>query len=176
MSVRIPGPCSQAPRTSSACHSECVCIWLSVTPWTVAHQAPLLHGISQARILEWVAIAYSRGSSRPRDWIHISCIDRRILYHCTTWEAQKQQGKQWITYKGLRTGLSVDFSAETLLARGSGVMYLNVFDERGKPTTKNTQQGSYSDLMERSKALQSESLRTRRSLLGQEEIKKICSQ
>ena len=70
----------------------------------------------------------------------------------------------------------MDFSAETLLARGSGMMYLNVFDERGKPTTKNTQQGSYSDLMERSKALQSESLRTRRSLLGQEEIKKICSQ
>ena len=37
---------------------------LFVTPWTVAHQAPLVHGISQARILEWVAISFSRGSSQ----------------------------------------------------------------------------------------------------------------
>ena len=27
------------------------------TPWTVAHQAPSVHGISQARMLEWVAIS-----------------------------------------------------------------------------------------------------------------------
>ena len=32
----------------------------SVTPWTVAHQASSVHGIFQARILEWVAISYSR--------------------------------------------------------------------------------------------------------------------
>ena len=31
-------------------------------------------GFSQARILEWVAISFSRGSSRPGDWTHISCI------------------------------------------------------------------------------------------------------
>ena len=36
-------------------------------PWTVAHEVPLSMGILQARILEWVAIAFSRGSSRPRD-------------------------------------------------------------------------------------------------------------
>ena len=39
-----------------------------------------VHEISQARILEWVAISYSRG---PRDQTcisYISCIDRRILY------------------------------------------------------------------------------------------------
>jgi len=33
-----------------------------------------VHGISQARILEWVAISFSRGSSQPRDQTHISCI------------------------------------------------------------------------------------------------------
>ena len=48
------------------------------------------HGIFQARILEQVAISYSRGSSLPRDrtcisWV--SCVGRWILYHCTTWEA-----------------------------------------------------------------------------------------
>ena len=36
-------------------------------PWTAAHQTPLSSGISQARILEGVAISYSRGSSQPRD-------------------------------------------------------------------------------------------------------------
>ena len=41
-----------------------------------------VHGIFQARILEWVAISYSRQSSRPRDWTHILCIGKQILYHC----------------------------------------------------------------------------------------------
>ena len=30
--------------------------------------------IFQARILEWIAISFSRGSSQPRDWTHVSCI------------------------------------------------------------------------------------------------------
>ena len=43
-----------------------------------------VHGILQARILEWVAITSSRGSSLPRDQIHVSyvsCIARHVLYH-----------------------------------------------------------------------------------------------
>ena len=40
-----------------------------------------LHGIFQARILEWVAIFYSRGSSQPRDWTCVFCLGRQILYH-----------------------------------------------------------------------------------------------
>ena len=42
------------------------------------------HGILPARILGWVAMLSSRGSSRPRDRIHISCvfcIERQVLYH-----------------------------------------------------------------------------------------------
>ena len=38
------------------------------------------HEISQARILEWVAISFSRASSRPRDGSHVSCIGRQILH------------------------------------------------------------------------------------------------
>ena len=38
-----------------------------MTPWTVASQAPLSMGILQARILEWVAIPFSRGPSQLRD-------------------------------------------------------------------------------------------------------------
>ena len=46
-----------------------------------------VHGISQARTLEWVAISFSRGSSQPRDWICLSCIGRQVVYHWATWEA-----------------------------------------------------------------------------------------
>ena len=38
-----------------------------------------IHGISEARILEWVAISFSRGSSWPRDWTLASCITGRFL-------------------------------------------------------------------------------------------------
>ena len=56
----------------------------SLQLWTVAHLAPLCMLISQARILEWIAIFYCRGSSGHRDPAHvscISCIDRWILYN-----------------------------------------------------------------------------------------------
>ena len=46
-----------------------------------------VHGISQARILEWVAMPSSRGSPQPRGQTHVSYIGRQILYHCATWEA-----------------------------------------------------------------------------------------
>ena len=48
-----------------------------------------VHGILQARILEWVAISSSRGSSWPRNPTRVSCIGRQILYNCTTWETQR---------------------------------------------------------------------------------------
>ena len=49
-----------------------------------------VHGVLQARILEWVAITSSRGSSQPRDRtlvFYASCIGRQILYHLSIWEA-----------------------------------------------------------------------------------------
>ena len=45
-----------------------------------------VHGILQARILEWVAISSSRGSSQPRDSTCVSCIGRQILYCWATRE------------------------------------------------------------------------------------------
>ena len=74
------------------CACVCVCVQLFATPWTVAHQAPLYIVIFQTRILEWVAISSSRGSSRPKDWIHIfcvSCIAGRFFTTSTTWEVQE---------------------------------------------------------------------------------------
>ena len=43
-----------------------------------------VHGILQARILEWVAVPSSRGPSQSRDWTrvsYVSCIGRQVLYH-----------------------------------------------------------------------------------------------
>ena len=54
-------------------------VQLFVTPWTV-------HEIFQARVLEWVAIYFSTGSSQPRDRTYVSWIGRQILYHCTTYQ------------------------------------------------------------------------------------------
>ena len=46
-----------------------------------------VHGILQARILEWVATSFSRGSSQPRDQARVSCIAGRFLtiWATTTW-------------------------------------------------------------------------------------------
>ena len=43
-----------------------------------------VHGILQARIVEWVAMPSSKGSSQPRDQTlvsYVSCIGRWVLYH-----------------------------------------------------------------------------------------------
>ena len=61
-------------------------VWLFSNSWTAAHQAPV-YGVFQARILEWVAISFSRGSSHTRDQAHVSCIGRWIIYHWATREA-----------------------------------------------------------------------------------------
>ena len=61
---------------------------LFATLWTVV--CSLVHGILQAKILEWVALSSSRGSSQPRDGTHVSwvsCTVGWILYHWATWEA-----------------------------------------------------------------------------------------
>ena len=46
-----------------------------------------VHGILQARILEWVAFPFSRGSSQPKDQTHVSCIAGRFFTSWATKEA-----------------------------------------------------------------------------------------
>ena len=63
------------------------CVWHFATLWSVACQACLSMGFFQARILKWVAISFSRGSSWYRDgtcFSCVSCIVRQILCHFTT--------------------------------------------------------------------------------------------
>ena len=68
----------------------CLVTKLCPTFWDPMECSPTgssVYGISQARILEWVAIFFSRGSSQPRDQTHISYTGKRILQHWATWEA-----------------------------------------------------------------------------------------
>ena len=59
-----------------------------------------VHGILQARILEWAAILFSRGSSQPKDWTQVSHIEGRFFtiwatiyfYHGSTWILE------WVVY------------------------------------------------------------------------------
>ena len=92
--------------TSFMCTEVCVCVWavrVCVCVCVCAQLCPTLcnpmdcslpgssvHGISQARILEWVAISSSRGSSWPRDRAHVpyaSCLASGFFTASTTWEA-----------------------------------------------------------------------------------------
>ena len=65
-----------------------VCVFLAQSsltlcdPMDCSSLGSFVHGILQARILEWVAIPFSRGSSQPRDWTRVSCIVDR---HFTVW-------------------------------------------------------------------------------------------
>ena len=56
-------------------------------PMDCSQPASSVHGIFQTRILEWLVISFSRGSSKPRDQpvSSVSWIGRQILYHCATW-------------------------------------------------------------------------------------------
>ena len=84
---RTPGSWVVAPNLELPCLDLLVIVKESESENYVTRSCPTLcdsvdcsppgssiHGILQARILEWVAISFSRGSSWPRDWAQVSCI------------------------------------------------------------------------------------------------------
>ena len=76
-------------------HGACLVTQLCSThcnPMGCSRPGSFVHGISQARILEWIAMPSSRGSSQPKDWTCgscVSCIGRQILYHWAAMEVLK---------------------------------------------------------------------------------------
>ena len=79
-------------------HLFCTCAACSVAPSDPTLGDPTdcsppdssIHGVLQARILEWAAMSSSRGSSQPRDRTWASCVSwvgRCILSHYAVWEA-----------------------------------------------------------------------------------------
>ena len=72
----------------SSVANSCLTFW---HPKDCSPPGSSVHGISQAGILEWVAISFSRGSSSPRDQTRVSRIGRGIVYlwatraaHCSS--------------------------------------------------------------------------------------------
>ena len=55
-----------------------------------------VHGIFQARVLEWVAISFSKGSSQPRDQTQVS----RIIGRCFTVRATREATREAGSYGG----------------------------------------------------------------------------
>ena len=69
--------CSMCAKLLQLCPTLC-------DPMDCSPPGSSVHGILQARILEWVTMPSSRGSSPPRDRTHlffISCISRQVLSH-----------------------------------------------------------------------------------------------
>ena len=50
----------------------------------------IIHGILQVRILKWLAVPFSEGSSQPRDWTQVSCIADGFF---TSWVNREAQWK-----------------------------------------------------------------------------------
>ena len=80
---------SSVQRFISGGQCVCLCSVMSDSMWPrgLLPARPLSMGFFQTRILEWVAISSSRGSSQPRARIYVSCtscIGRLILYHCAS--------------------------------------------------------------------------------------------
>ena len=69
----------------------CMPVWLFVTPWTIYSPPGFsVHGILQTRILELVAIFFSRGSSQPRHQTQVSCLAGRFFTTTPPWKPRRQ--------------------------------------------------------------------------------------
>ena len=81
-------------------------VWLC-NPMDCSLIGSSVHGILQARILEWVAILFSRGSSWLRDWARISCIAGRFFAVWATREAQYMYTYSWFTSLYIETNTTL---------------------------------------------------------------------
>ena len=85
--VKAPSPSHWTAREFPSMLSCSVIDQLLGPPLDCSLPGSSVYGILQARILEWVAISFSRGSSRLRNQTRVSCIADRLFTNCTTREA-----------------------------------------------------------------------------------------
>ena len=65
---------------------SCLVCQILCSPMDCSLPGSSVHGTFQVRILEWVAMPSSRGSSQPSDWTHVSGIAGGFFIHWATWE------------------------------------------------------------------------------------------
>ena len=87
-------------------------VWLFCNPMDCSLPDFSVHVILQARILECVAISFSRWSSRPREQTHIPCIGRWILY---CWATRKAQSEGWPEGESASKPMYMDVVRSTFL-------------------------------------------------------------
>ena len=76
---------------------DCCCLLAKYCPTLLQpHGLRPTIGFLQARILEWVAISFSRGSFQPRDQTCISCIEKQILYY---WATREDRSNRQVIYE-----------------------------------------------------------------------------
>ena len=92
-----------------------------------------IHGISQARIMQWVAISFSRGSSWPRDQTRVSCIAGRLF-------------TVWATREGLY------FANSTTKPNGKGCRFIILLQERSEELGPVIQVAQKASIIERSQS------------------------
>ena len=109
----------------SYCYVLCVVTQLCLTlcdPMDCSLPGSSVQGILQARMLEWVAIPFSRGYSRPRYWTQVPGIAGRVFYHLshqgscsdtiimTILKMKNWAQKVWLTFQDHISGQSVSWS------------------------------------------------------------------
>ena len=89
--LSIQSFCCPAWSQVSVCVSLCTVVLDSLQPHELySLSASSVHGISQTRILGWVAISFSKGSFRPRHQTCVSCVScigRWVLYQLSYWRS-----------------------------------------------------------------------------------------
>ena len=107
-------------------------VQLFVTLWTLALPGSSVHGISQARILEWVAIPFSRGSSGPQGSnLHVLCLlhCRRIPY-CWSLSREhsgKESAWQHLTMKEMRVqSLDPEYPLQKEMGTNSNILVYEI--------------------------------------------------
>ena len=91
-----------------------------------------VHGILQARILEWVAFPFFRGSSQCRDWTQVSCIVGRFFI---SWAKQGKPKNTGVGSLSLLQGIFLTQESNRGLLHCMQILYqLSYQDSTGRPS------------------------------------------
>ena len=123
----------------------------SATPWTVACPGSSVHGILQARILEWVATPFPRGSSWPRDqtwasgiagrfftiWVSTVVLIEKYLVWGRVWLASSCSSWGWLFVPGqhgsLRLGSQQKKEYSQVRLWGEGLLSYSISRKNWRP-------------------------------------------